>query len=84
MPNFVVLFSWRWWNNEICKYNKTLYWSCRGKKRLTIEHLQSEYGICERTLRYYQATMNEVLIVKDLQVVIINGVMQVIKAKAIK
>ena len=54
------------------------------KKRLTIEHLQSEYGICERTLRYYQATMNEVLIVKDLQVVIINGVMQVIKAKAIK
>jgi hypothetical protein len=46
--------------------------------------LQSEYGICERTLRYYQATMNEVLIVKDLQVVIINGVMQVIKAKAIK
>ena len=42
-------------------------------------------GICERTLRYYQATLNAILIErKNLQVFILNGIIYVDFVKAIK
>ena len=43
------------------------------------------FGICERSLRYYQATMNAMLIErKNLQVFIKDGLMYVDFVKAIK
>ena len=81
----MVLFSWRWWNNENIQCLRSVYGYCRGKKRLNVSFVLDEYNICERTLRYYQAVINELIIPRrNLQCFISDELIYVDEVKTIK